>query len=69
MAFYICQTQALSHHAALLHALHPAPVSLTLPDTGAVVSLTLVNLGTFAGAVCFFVAAYLLLPPVERRSP
>ena len=41
--------------------------SLTLPDTGAVVSLTLVNLGTFAGAVCFFVASYLMLPPAESR--
>ena len=34
-------------------------------------NITLVNLGTFVGAVCFLVGAYLLLPPfsgVTRRT-
>lgn len=35
-----------------------------LPTTGDVANITLVNLGTFGGAVCFFLGAYLLLPPV-----
>ena len=39
-----------------------AIASLTLTTTGEVVNLTLVNLGTFVGAVCFLVGAYLLLP-------
>jgi hypothetical protein len=39
-----------------------AIASLTLTTTGEVVNLTLVNFGTFVGAVCFLVGAYLLLP-------
>lgn len=39
--------------------------SLTLPETGALLSLTLVNLGTFVGAVCFFAAAFLMLPEAD----
>lgn len=38
-----------------------------LPTTGEVVNIAAVNLGTFAGALCFFVGAYLLLPPVGVR--
>lgn len=41
--------------------------AFTLPTTGETLNLTLVNLGTFIGAVCFFVGAYLLLPAVESR--
>jgi hypothetical protein len=40
-----------------------AIAAFTLPSTGDVVNTTIVNLGTFAGAVCFLVGAYLLLPP------
>ncbi len=36
--------------------------SFTL-DTGQEINITIVNLGTFVGAVCFLVGAYLLLPP------
>ena len=39
-----------------------AIASFTLPTTGEVLNITLVNAATFAGAVCFFVGAYLLLP-------
>jgi hypothetical protein len=44
--------------------------SFTL-DTGQEVDVTIVNFGTFVGAVCFLVGAYLLLPPfsgVTRRT-
>ncbi|HYN34171.1 MAG TPA: hypothetical protein VES40_16225 [Ilumatobacteraceae bacterium] len=43
--------------------------SFTL-DTGQELNITIVNLGTFVGAVCFYVGAYLLLPPygVAARS-
>jgi hypothetical protein len=44
-----------------------ALASLVLPTTGEMVNTTLVNLGTFLGAVCFFVGAYLLLPPTSRQ--
>jgi hypothetical protein len=42
-----------------------AVASLTLPASGQVLDLTLVNTGTFLGAVCFLVGAYLLLPPAS----
>jgi hypothetical protein len=41
--------------------------SYLLPTTGAPLSLFWTNFGTFVGAVCFFVGAYLLLP--ERTHP
>jgi hypothetical protein len=40
--------------------------AFTLPTTGNVVNLTLVNAGTFFGAACFFVGGYLLLPAREQ---
>lgn len=42
-----------------------AIASFTLPTTGELVNITIVNLGTFGGAVCFFLGAYLLLPPAD----
>lgn len=39
-----------------------AIASLVLPTTGEEVNTVIVNTGTFLGAVCFFVGAYLLLP-------
>lgn len=36
--------------------------AFTLPTTGQVVNITWVNAGTFVGAVCFFLGAFLLLP-------
>ena len=30
---------------------------------------TLANFGTFAGALCFFVAAYLLIPELFETAP
>ena len=42
--------------------------SLVLPTTGEVVNLALVNAGTFGGAVCFFLGAYLLLPPAAEPA-
>jgi hypothetical protein len=38
-----------------------------LPMTGQPLNIVLVNLGTFIGAICFFLGAILLLP--ERTSP
>lgn len=43
-----------------------AIAALTLPTTGEMVSITLVNGGTFVGAVCFFVGAALMLPEVRN---
>ena len=42
-----------------------AIASFTLQTTGEALNTTIVNTGTFLGAVCFFVGAYLLLPPAE----
>ncbi|MFZ0014368.1 MAG: hypothetical protein WAL25_09665 [Acidimicrobiia bacterium] len=44
-----------------------ALAAFTLPTTGDVVNIGLVNLGTFVGAVCFFLGAYLLLPVGRSR--
>jgi len=47
-----------------------ALAAFTLPTTGDVVNITLVNAGTFLGAVCFFLGAFLLLPQRDdSRSP
>ncbi len=43
--------------------------AFTLPTTGEPVNLTLVNAGTFLGAVCFLVGAYVLLPAAAAREP
>ena len=37
------------------------------PSTGEVLSLSLANLGTFVGAVCFFLGALLLIPELSDR--
>jgi len=39
-----------------------AVASFVLPSTGIPVNLTLTNLGTFTGAICFLIGAILLLP-------
>jgi hypothetical protein len=44
-----------------------AITAFVLPLTGQPISLTLVNLGTFTGAICFLIGAILLLP--ERTHP
>jgi len=45
-----------------------AIAAFVLPTTGEVVNLTVVNSATFVGASCFFVGAYLLLPPAVRTN-
>lgn len=42
--------------------------AFTLETTGDVVNITWVNAGTFVGAVCFFLGAYLLLPERSARA-
>ncbi len=39
-----------------------AVASYVIPDSGLPRNVTLVNAGTFLGALCFLVGAYLLLP-------
>ncbi|MDH3754535.1 MAG: hypothetical protein OEU32_11750 [Acidimicrobiia bacterium] len=43
-----------------------AIAAFTLETTGETLNLTLVNVGTFVGAICFLIGAYLLLPPQPR---
>ncbi len=45
-----------------------AIASFTLTTTGEELNTTIVNSGTFLGAVCFLVGAYVLLPPRGRPS-
>ena len=42
--------------------------ALTLPTTGDELNITLVNVGTFIGAICFLVGAYLLMPEAARQQ-
>jgi hypothetical protein len=37
-------------------------------DTDEVLNATIVNSATFAGAICFFVGAYLLLPQARAQT-
>ena len=45
-----------------------AIAAFTLATTDEELNTTIVNSGTFAGAACFFVGAYLLLPPAKAPS-
>ncbi len=57
---------ALLNYVGSLFFMLSALAAFTLPTTGEVVNITIVNAGTFLGAVCFFLGAYVLLP---ERSP
>jgi len=46
-----------------------AVASYVVPATGNVWNAELTNLGTFVGAVCFFIGAILLLPPETATAP
>jgi hypothetical protein len=59
---------ALLNYVGSIFFMASAITSFTLKTTGEAVNITAVNVGTFLGAVCFFVGAYLLLPPLEQRT-
>jgi hypothetical protein len=61
-------TSALNYVGSIFFMIS-AIAAFTLPTTGEEINTTLVNSATFVGAVCFFVGAYLLLPPLESRAP
>jgi hypothetical protein len=54
---------AALNYVGSIFFLFAAIASFTLPTTGDLLNIAIVNVGTFIGAVCFFVGAYLLLPP------
>ena len=56
---------ALLNYVGSIFFMASAIASFTLQTTGEARNITVVNIGTFVGAVCFFVGAYLLLPAVE----
>ncbi|MGB0114754.1 MAG: hypothetical protein WBP59_16165 [Ilumatobacteraceae bacterium] len=59
---------ALLNYVGSIWFMASAIASLTLTTTGKPLNIALVNSGTFLGAVCFFVGAYLLLPPHDRAD-
>ncbi|MET0888340.1 MAG: hypothetical protein ABWX92_18025 [Mycetocola sp.] len=59
---------AMVNYAGSVFFMFSAIASVTLPTTGEVLNLTLVNAGTFLGAVCFFGGACLLLPSAPSRT-
>jgi hypothetical protein len=44
-----------------------AIASFVLPTTGEEINVRVVNSQTFIGALCFFVAAYMLVPQMHRE--
>ena len=56
---------SLLNYVGSIFFMASAIASFTLRTTGETINITIVNVGTFLGAVCFFVGAYLLLPPAD----
>ena len=52
----------VDQHARTVFFMFSAVGALVLPTTGAMANVRWANAGTFAGAVCFFIGAALLLP-------
>ncbi len=44
-----------------------AIASFTLTTTGEPINIAIVNTGTFLGAICFLLAAYVTLPPSHHQ--
>jgi hypothetical protein len=59
---------ALINYAGSILFMFSGIAAFTLPTTGDELNTTIVNFGTFAGAICFFVGAYLLLPAASAPS-
>jgi hypothetical protein len=59
---------ALLNYIGSIFFMASALASFTLKTDGEVLNITIVNSGTFAGAVCFLVGAYLLMPPAGADS-
>ena len=59
---------AMLNYLGSIFFMASALASFTLVTTGESLNITIVNIGTFLGAVCFFVGAYLLLPPATERT-
>ena len=63
---------ALLNYVGSIFFMASAIASFTLKTTGETLNITIVNLGTFLGAVCFFVGSYIALPahrPAEPPAP
>lgn len=58
---------AVLNYVGSVFFMFSAIASVTLPTTDQILNLTIVNSGTFFGAVCFFAGAYLLLPVTTGR--
>jgi len=59
---------ALLNYLGSILFMFAAIAAFTLTTTDEELNTTIVNSGTFAGAVCFFVGAYLLLPPAASSA-
>lgn len=53
---------AVLNYAGSVFFMAAALTAYTLPTTGEVVNITIVNAGTFLGALCFLLGAWVLLP-------
>jgi hypothetical protein len=59
---------ALLNYIGSVFFMASALASFTLKTTGEALNIAIVNIGTFAGAICFLVGAYVLLPPSPRAE-
>ncbi len=72
--WWCVRTDAPDWWAAMLNYVGPiffmasAVASFTLPTTGETINITIVNLGTFLGAICSLIGGYVSLPPATADS-
>lgn len=57
---------ALANYVGSVFFFAAAIASFMRPTTGETLDITIVNLGTFLGAICFIIGSYLLLPPPQH---
>jgi uncharacterized membrane protein YkvI len=59
---------ALLNYIGSVFFMASALASFTLETTGEEINIAIVNSGTFLGAICFLIAAYVTLPPARRGA-
>jgi len=59
---------AMLNYVGSVFFMASAITAFTLKTTGEAINIAIVNTGTFLGAICFLVGAYLLLPPSQPQT-
>ena len=59
---------AMLNYVGSVFFMASAVAAFTLRTTGEAINIAIVNTGTFLGAICFLIGAYLLLPPSQPQT-